>query len=211
MPPANFFMPASCQHQCLVSCKSSRRPPETPPAQSCGPLNIYPTKSNITWIKDGIHFFIKKSKTDQVGRGITMHIHGPDSPCISMGQTHHESCLVVALQAYFECCRAPSESVLLHFQTGPPLTSWAMRAILQDLLLRTRCSLRCWCKEIVKEGGAEKAKDFMFTKKPKPVEVPEQDMQVDYGLLHTVTFSHFATFWRCVVSIGNWANDTVCP
>ncbi|KAL5502707.1 hypothetical protein EMCRGX_G009522 [Ephydatia muelleri] len=32
---------------------------------------LHPTKSDITWVKDGVHFFIKKSKTDQVGRGTT--------------------------------------------------------------------------------------------------------------------------------------------
>ena len=33
--------PTGCQHQCLTSWESSRRPPEPPPAQSCGPLNIH--------------------------------------------------------------------------------------------------------------------------------------------------------------------------
>ena len=87
---------------------------------------LHPTKSDITWVKDGLHFFIKKSKTDQVGRGTT----------IAMGHTHRASCPVVALQAYFEDCKAPPGSSLFHFRTGRPLTSRAMRAILRDLLLR---------------------------------------------------------------------------
>ena len=33
--------PTSCQHQCLTSWESSRRSPEPPTAQSCGPLNIH--------------------------------------------------------------------------------------------------------------------------------------------------------------------------
>ena len=39
-----------------------------------------------------------------------------------------------------------------------------------------------------KEGGAEKAEDLMSTKKPKAVDLPDQDMtvmQVDCGLFHT--------------------------
>ena len=87
---------------------------------------LHPTKSDITWVRDGMHFFIKKSKTDQVGRGAT----------IAMGHTHRASCPVVALQAYFEDCKAPPGSSLFHFQTGRPLTSRAMIAILRDLLLR---------------------------------------------------------------------------
>ena len=85
-----------------------------------------PHSTHITWVKDGMHFFIKKSKTDQVGRGTT----------IAMGHTHRASCPVVALQAYFEDCKAPPGSSLFHSQTGCPLTSRAMRAILRDLLLR---------------------------------------------------------------------------
>ena len=87
---------------------------------------LHPTKNYITWVKDGLHFFIKKSKTDQVRRGIP----------IAVGHTHCASCPVVALQAYFEDCKAPPGSSLFHFQTGRPLTSQAMRAILRDLLLR---------------------------------------------------------------------------
>ena len=87
---------------------------------------LHPTKNDITWVKDGLHFFIKKSKTDQVRRGTT----------IAVGHTYRASCPVVALQAYFEDCKAPPGSSLFHFQTGCPLTSQAMRAILRDLLLR---------------------------------------------------------------------------
>ena len=75
--------------------------------------------SDITWVKDGVHFFIKKSKTDQVGRGTT----------IAMDHTHRASCPVVALQAYFIHCKAPPGSSLFHFQRGRPLTSRAMRAL----------------------------------------------------------------------------------
>ena len=55
---------------------------------------LHPTKSDITRVKDGLHFFIKKSKAGQVRRGTT----------IAMGHTHCASCPVVALQAYFEDC-----------------------------------------------------------------------------------------------------------
>ena len=74
-----------------------------------------------------MHFCIKKSKTDQVGRGTI----------IAMGHTHLASCPVVALQAYFENCTVPPGSSLFHFKTGCPLTSQAMRVILQDLHLRS--------------------------------------------------------------------------
>ena len=82
---------------------------------------IHPTRSNVTWVKEGI----KKSKTDQTGRGT-----------ISMGYTHRTSCPVMALQAYFEHCTAQPRVALFHSHTGRPLTSSAMRAILKDLLLR---------------------------------------------------------------------------
>eukprot|EP00731_Ephydatia_muelleri_P033672 Em0035g9a len=84
---------------------------------------LHPTKSDVTWVKEGLHFLIKKSKTDQTGRG-TM---------ISMGYTHRASCPVMALRAYFQNCTAPPRAALFHFHTGRPLTS---RAILKDLLLR---------------------------------------------------------------------------
>ncbi|KAL5497449.1 hypothetical protein EMCRGX_G013922 [Ephydatia muelleri] len=87
---------------------------------------LHPTKSDVTWVKEGLHFLIKKSKTDQTGRG-TM---------ISMGYTHRASCPVMALRAYFQNCTAPPRAALFHFHTGRPLTSRAMRAILKDLLLR---------------------------------------------------------------------------
>ncbi|KAL5460457.1 hypothetical protein EMCRGX_G033908 [Ephydatia muelleri] len=48
-------------------------------------------------------------------------------------------------------------------------------------------------EEVEKEGGAEKAEDLMSTKKPKTVELPEQDMtvmQVDCGLFHTAILLH---------------------
>eukprot|EP00731_Ephydatia_muelleri_P036952 Em0362g2a len=87
---------------------------------------LHPTRSDVTWVKEGLHFLIKKSKTDQTGRG-TM---------ISMGYTHRASCPVMALRAYFQNCTAPPRAALFHFHTGRPLTSRAMRAILKDLLLR---------------------------------------------------------------------------
>ena len=54
-----------------------------------------------------------------------------------MGHTHRASCPVAALQAYFEHCKAPPGASLFHFQTGCPLTSRAIRAILRDLLLKS--------------------------------------------------------------------------
>ncbi|KAL5515947.1 hypothetical protein EMCRGX_G001197 [Ephydatia muelleri] len=86
---------------------------------------LHPTRSDVTWVKEGLHFLIKKSKTDQTGRG-TM---------ISMGFTHRASCPVMALRAYFQNCTAPPRAALFHFHTGRLLTSRAMRAILKDLLL----------------------------------------------------------------------------
>ena len=83
---------------------------------------IHPTRSDVTWVKEGI----KKSKTDQTGRGTI----------ISMGYTHRTSCPVMALQAYFKHCTALPRVALFHSHTGRPLTSSAMRAILKDLLLR---------------------------------------------------------------------------
>ncbi|KAL5496745.1 hypothetical protein EMCRGX_G013099 [Ephydatia muelleri] len=83
---------------------------------------IHPTRSDVTWVKEGI----KKSKTDQTGRGTI----------ISMGYTHRTSCPVMALQAYFKHCTALPRVALFHSHTGHPLTSSAMRAILKDLLLR---------------------------------------------------------------------------
>eukprot|EP00731_Ephydatia_muelleri_P033689 Em0035g26a len=62
---------------------------------------LHPTKSDVTWVKEGLHFLIKKSKTDQTGRG-TM---------ISMGYTHR----VMALRAYFQNCTAPPRAALFHF------------------------------------------------------------------------------------------------
>ncbi|KAL5463980.1 hypothetical protein EMCRGX_G032933 [Ephydatia muelleri] len=87
---------------------------------------LHPTRRDVTWVKEGLHFLIKKSKTDQTGRGTI----------ISMGYTHRASCPVMALRAYFQNCTAPPKAALFHFHTGRPLTSRAMRAILKDLLLR---------------------------------------------------------------------------
>eukprot|EP00731_Ephydatia_muelleri_P003033 Em0001g3033a len=84
---------------------------------------LHPTRSDVTWVKESLHFLIKKSKTDQTGRG-TM---------ISMGYTHRTSCPVMALRAYFENCTAPPRAALFHFHTGRPLTCRAMRTILKDL------------------------------------------------------------------------------
>ena len=82
-------------------------------------------RSNITWVKNGVHFLIKKSMADQIGRGAI----------VSMGYTHWASCPVIAL-----CCK-PTASMAapappFYFHTGCPPTSRAMRAILQDPLIR---------------------------------------------------------------------------
>ena len=84
---------------------------------------IHPTRNDVSWVKEGIHFLIKKSKTDQTGRGTI----------ISMSYTHRTSCPVMAQQADFGNCTAQPRVVLFHFHT---LTSRAIRAILKDLLLR---------------------------------------------------------------------------
>ena len=87
---------------------------------------IHPTRNDVSWVKEGIHFLIKKTKTDQTGRGTI----------ISMSYTHRTSCPVMALQADFGNCTAQPRVVLFHFHTGRPLISRAIRAILKDLLLR---------------------------------------------------------------------------
>eukprot|EP00731_Ephydatia_muelleri_P017504 Em0010g602a len=87
---------------------------------------IHPTRNDVSWVKEGIHFLIKKTKTDQTGRGTI----------ISMSYTHRTSCPVMALQADFGNCTAQPRVVLFHFHTGRPLISRVIRAILKDLLLR---------------------------------------------------------------------------
>jgi hypothetical protein len=47
-------------------------------------------RSDITWVKNGVHFLIKKSMADQIGRGAI----------VSMGYIHWASCPVIAL-----CCK----------------------------------------------------------------------------------------------------------
>ena len=87
---------------------------------------IHPTRQDITWSEDSLLFFIKKSKTDQAGRGTT----------ISVGSTGGATCPVSAMEAYLNHCRESHQTALIHFQTGRPLSSRAMRSILRDLLHR---------------------------------------------------------------------------
>ena len=66
----------------------------------------HPTRSDITWVKNSVHFLIKKSMTDQFGQGTI----------ISMGYTHCASCPVIALR-----CK-PTVSTAWHHQQQPPFT-----------------------------------------------------------------------------------------
>ena len=54
---------------------------------SLAPQPNHPTRSDVTWVKEGLHFLIKKLKTNQAGRGTI----------ISMCNTHHATCPVMAL------------------------------------------------------------------------------------------------------------------
>ena len=87
---------------------------------------IHLTRQDITWSEESLLFFIKKSKTDQAGRGTT----------ISVGSTGGATCPVSAMEAYLNHCRESHQTALFHFQTGRPLSSRAMRSILRDLLHR---------------------------------------------------------------------------
>ncbi|KAL5506051.1 hypothetical protein EMCRGX_G007617 [Ephydatia muelleri] len=75
----------------------------------------HPTRQDISWTGEDMHFFIKRSKTDQMGKGTTI--------CIGRTEGRH-TCPVAAMEAYRGCCRCPIQSSpLFHFRDGRPLTS----------------------------------------------------------------------------------------
>ena len=65
----------------------------------------HPTRQDISWTGEGMHFFIKRSKTDQMGKGTTI--------CIGRTEGRH-MCPVAAMEACRGCCRCP-------IQSSPPL------------------------------------------------------------------------------------------
>eukprot|EP00731_Ephydatia_muelleri_P000990 Em0001g990a len=86
----------------------------------------HPTRQEITRSENSLLFLIKKSKTDQAGRGTT----------ISVGSTGGATCPVSAMEVYLNHSQESHQTALFHFQTGRPLSSRAMRSILRDLLHR---------------------------------------------------------------------------
>ena len=70
----------------------------------------------------GMHFFIKWSKTDQMGR------------CAEHTKGRH-MCPVPAMEAYRECCHCSTHSSpLFHFKDGRPLTSKSFRSTFLSLV-----------------------------------------------------------------------------
>ena len=86
----------------------------------------HPTRQDISWTGEGMHFFIKRSKTDQMGKGTTI--------CIGRTEGRH-TCPVAAMEAYRGCCRCPIQSSpLFHFRDGRPLTSKSFRSTFLSLV-----------------------------------------------------------------------------
>ncbi|KAL5505879.1 hypothetical protein EMCRGX_G007418 [Ephydatia muelleri] len=86
----------------------------------------HPTRQDISWTREGMHFFIKWSKTDQMGKGTTI--------CIGRTKGRH-TCPVAAMEAYRGCCRCPIQpSPLFHFRDGRPLTSMSFRSTFLSLV-----------------------------------------------------------------------------
>ena len=68
-----------------------------------------PTKHDITWSKEGLLFFIKKSKTaDQAGVGTT----------ISVGLMRGATCPVSTMQANLNHYQGFKQVVSFHFRSG---------------------------------------------------------------------------------------------
>ncbi|KAL5517936.1 hypothetical protein EMCRGX_G003583 [Ephydatia muelleri] len=93
-------------------------------------LRYHPTRQDISWTGckriEGMHFFIKRSKTDQMGKGTTI--------CIGRTEGRH-TCPVAAMEAYRGCCRCPIQSSpLFHFRDGRPLTSKSFRSTFLSLV-----------------------------------------------------------------------------
>eukprot|EP00731_Ephydatia_muelleri_P028120 Em0019g993a len=81
---------------------------------------------DISWSVEGIHFFIKRSKTDQMGKGTTI--------CIGRTKGRH-TCPVAAMEAYIECYRCSTHSTpLFHFRDGRPLTPKSFRSTFLSLV-----------------------------------------------------------------------------
>eukprot|EP00731_Ephydatia_muelleri_P001871 Em0001g1871a len=77
-------------------------------------LRIDPTSPDISWSGEGIHFFIKRSRTNQMGKGTTI--------CIGCTKGR-DTCPVAAMEAYRECCRCSTHSTpLFHYRDGRSLT-----------------------------------------------------------------------------------------
>ena len=75
---------------------------------------FHPISPDISWSGEGIHSLIKRSKTDQMGKGTTI--------CIGRTKGRH-TCPVAAMEAYIEWCRCSTHSIpLFHFRDGRPLT-----------------------------------------------------------------------------------------
>ena len=55
---------------------------------------FHPTMQDISWSREGMHYFVKQPKTDQMGRGATIFI----------GRPHQCTCPVAAVEAYTGCC-----------------------------------------------------------------------------------------------------------
>eukprot|EP00731_Ephydatia_muelleri_P011199 Em0006g93a len=86
----------------------------------------HPTRQDISWTGEGMHFFIKLSKTDQMGKGTTI--------CIGRTEGRH-TCPMAAMEAYRGCCRCPIQSSpLFHFRDGRPLTSKSFRSTFLSLV-----------------------------------------------------------------------------
>eukprot|EP00731_Ephydatia_muelleri_P015648 Em0009g72a len=87
----------------------------------------HPTRQDISWTGEGMHFFIiKRSKTDQMGKGTTI--------CIGRTEGRH-TCPVAAMEAYRGCCCCPIQSSpLFHFRDGRPLTSKSFRSTFLSLV-----------------------------------------------------------------------------
>ena len=62
---------------------------------------FYPTMQDSSWSREGVCYFVKQPKNDQMGRGAT----------ICIGCTHQCTCPVAAVEAYMGCC---SCSATLH-------------------------------------------------------------------------------------------------
>lgn len=83
---------------------------------------LHPTMRDINWSCEGMQFFIKRSKTDQMGKGTTI--------CIGRTESRH-TCAVAAMEAYRRHCHCSTHSSpLFHFKNGRSLTAKIFRVTL---------------------------------------------------------------------------------